>query len=133
VNEEAEDPSRPTGSRRFAEGDTAGAVTRPLGSPAGSSFSSSLGAKESPPAETVTDAGDAGRSGSDSSPGADASGWSPAEPPTDSASPTDQLAARASEVGTQLAKLSSERPEVVVGAAFVGGLLIATIIKRLAR
>jgi hypothetical protein len=29
--------------------------------------------------------------------------------------------------------LAADRPEVVVGAAFVGGLLLATILKRLGR
>jgi hypothetical protein len=130
VTEEAEDPGRPTGSRPFAEGDTAGAVTRRGNSPPGSSFSSSLGAKESQPAETGVDDG---QSGFDPSAGADSSGWSSAETPAESGSPTAQLAARASDVGAKLASLSSERPEVVIGAAFVGGLLIASIIKRLAR
>jgi hypothetical protein len=53
--------------------------------------------------------------------------------PTESSSLTGQLAAKASDVGAQLATLSSERPEVVIGAAFVGGLLLAMVIKRLAR
>lgn len=33
----------------------------------------------------------------------------------------------------RLRTLAAERPEVVVGAAFVGGLVLATILKRLAR
>ncbi len=33
----------------------------------------------------------------------------------------------------QLSKLVSERPEVGLGIAFVGGVVIATILKRLAR
>jgi hypothetical protein len=32
-----------------------------------------------------------------------------------------------------LSSLTSERPEVVIGAAFLGGLMIATVLKRLAR
>lgn len=39
------------------------------------------------------------------------------------------FAARAAAVS----KLAGERPELVIAAAFVGGLLIATILKRLAR
>ena len=127
MTEEAEDPGRPSGSRRFAEGDTAGAKTRRWGSPPGSTFSSSLGAHQSAPAEPGVGPGEP--------PGvaADAPAWSGAEPPTESASRTAPLATKASEVSAKLSSVSSERPEVVVGAAFVGGLLIATIIKRLAR
>jgi len=44
-----------------------------------------------------------------------------------------QLAERRSDANDKLGTLASERPEVVIGAAFVGGLVIATILKRLAR
>jgi hypothetical protein len=39
----------------------------------------------------------------------------------------------ASTLGASVAKLASDHPELVIGAAFVGGLLLATILKRLAR
>jgi hypothetical protein len=35
--------------------------------------------------------------------------------------------------GFDLAQLAHDRPEVVVGAAFAGGFLLAMILKRLAR
>ena len=47
--------------------------------------------------------------------------------------PIPPLLARVSDASSKLASLTSERPEVVVAAAFVGGLVIATILKRLAR
>lgn len=50
---------------------------------------------------------------------------------TDSTS-TDPAPRRTSPVG-KLAALTSERPELVIGAAFVSGLVLATILKRLAR
>ena len=65
--------------------------------------------------------------------GVDWSASSLPPPATDSGSPQAQLAGRVSGVSSTLASLSSERPEVVVGAAFVGGLVIAMILKRLAR
>jgi hypothetical protein len=37
-----------------------------------------------------------------------------------------------SDSGSQSSGAASERPEVLVGAAFVGGLVLATILKRLA-
>ncbi len=39
----------------------------------------------------------------------------------------------ASSGGFDLAALAHERPELVVGAAFAGGFLLAMILKRLAR
>jgi hypothetical protein len=39
----------------------------------------------------------------------------------------------ASSGGFDLAQLANDRPEVVVGAAFAGGFLLAMILKRLAR
>jgi hypothetical protein len=41
--------------------------------------------------------------------------------------------AEASTPGASVAKLASDHPELVIGAAFLGGLLLATILKRLAR
>jgi hypothetical protein len=35
--------------------------------------------------------------------------------------------------GFDLAQLANDRPELVVGAAFAGGFLLAMILKRLAR
>lgn len=121
MTEEAEESGRLTGSQPFAEGDTAGTAVRPPGS----SFSSSLGANASPPPE----AGAA--SDLDSTPEGESSAGE--EPETESVPLTEQLAQRVSDGRAQLTTLSAERPEVVVGAAFVGGLLLAMIIKRLAR
>jgi hypothetical protein len=39
----------------------------------------------------------------------------------------------ASSEGFDLAAFANERPEAVVGAAFAGGFLIATILRRIAR
>jgi hypothetical protein len=39
----------------------------------------------------------------------------------------------ASSGGFDLAQLAHDRPEVVIGAAFAGGFLLAMILKRLAR
>jgi hypothetical protein len=39
----------------------------------------------------------------------------------------------ASSGGFDLAALAADRPELVVGAAFAGGFLLAMILKRLAR
>ena len=46
----------------------------------------------------------------------------PAAPPTPAAAPADVIMAAA-----------QERPELAVGAAFAGGLVLAMILKRLAR
>jgi hypothetical protein len=43
-----------------------------------------------------------------------------------------QLSDRISDASSKLASLS-ERPEVVIATAFVGGVVIATILRRLAR
>ncbi|HLH65498.1 MAG TPA: hypothetical protein VKV27_07330 [Solirubrobacteraceae bacterium] len=50
----------------------------------------------------------------------------PLEPPPDSGPQAQGLAA-------SVARLREQRPEVAVGAAFAGGLLLATILRRLAR
>jgi hypothetical protein len=76
-----------------------------------SSFSSSLGPQRSAPGTA--------------SAGPEANG--------DSGSAKAVLTDRVSEASSKLASLSSERPEVVIAAAFVGGLVIAAIVKRLAR
>jgi hypothetical protein len=55
------------------------------------------------------------------------------EPNGDSSSAKGQLSDRVSDASSKLASLSAERPEVVIAAAFVGGLVVAAILKRLAR
>jgi len=91
-----------------------------------SSFSSSLGPQRSAAADTGADA--AGPSVESSPDGSDVG---PGE--SQLASLKTQLADGVSDASSKLDTLWSERPEVVVGAAFVGGLVIATILKRLAR
>lgn len=49
------------------------------------------------------------------------------------AAPRAQVAERAGDARSKVATLSSQRPELVVGVAFAGGMVIATILKRLAR
>jgi hypothetical protein len=49
------------------------------------------------------------------------------------AGPRTQVVERVGDTRSKLATLSAERPELVVGAAFAGGIVIATILKRLAR
>jgi hypothetical protein len=56
----------------------------------------------------------------------------PAASPQPAGSPTS-VADKLATLRSQLAELSSDRPEVVIGAAFVGGLILASILKRLAR
>ena len=84
-----------------------------------SSFSSSLGPHPGTPGTA------------DGTPGADGSASS--HPGVDTDSVKTQLGNLVSDVSSKLASLTDERPEVVIGAAFVGGLMIATILKRLAR
>ncbi len=76
-----------------------------------SSFSSSLGPQRSAPVN------------------ASAGTQADRDPGSAKANLTDRL----SDASSKLASLSSERPEVVIAAAFVGGLVIATILRRLAR
>ena len=141
MTDEAEDPAkhgdsgRLTGWRPFAHGDTAGGVPRRPEPTAGSTFSSSLRPSESALGATRSDPDATGRLGLDSSPAVDQSDSfsTGPEPATESLFPTTQLAGVVSEARTKLAGLWSERPEVVIGAAFVGGLLLASIVKRLAR
>jgi hypothetical protein len=56
-------------------------------------------------------------------------------PPTVNSAPAEPMAAGASpsSEGFDLAAFANERPEAVVGAAFAGGFLIATILRRIAR
>ena len=49
------------------------------------------------------------------------------------AAPRAQVAERAGGARSKVATLSTQRPELVVGAAFAGGMVIATILKRFAR
>ncbi|HEY1509614.1 MAG TPA: hypothetical protein VGF93_11455 [Solirubrobacteraceae bacterium] len=55
--------------------------------------------------------------------------------PTVNSAPAEPTAAgtSASSEGFDLAAFANERPEAVVGAAFAGGFLIATILRRIAR
>jgi hypothetical protein len=55
--------------------------------------------------------------------------------PTADASPGGALSGAADSIPLQVraAALADERPEVAVGAAFAGGLVVALILKRLAR
>ena len=76
-----------------------------------SSFSSSLGPQRSAPEAASAEPESNGDSGSSKA----------------------VLKDRVSEASSKIASLSSERPEVVIAAAFVGGLVIAAILKRLAR
>lgn len=62
------------------------------------------------------------------------------EPPTEAlqpdepaTSPFDPVFERLATAQERAAVLASERPEVVVGAAFAGGLILAAILKRLGR
>ena len=52
--------------------------------------------------------------------------------PTSSSQPNAETAAGGASVPERAAALANERPEVAVGAAFGGGLLLALILKRLA-
>jgi Ca2+/Na+ antiporter len=52
---------------------------------------------------------------------------------TDTDSHEPSTAAAGSSVPERAAAIADERPEVAVGAAFGGGLLLALILKRLAR
>lgn len=60
-----------------------------------------------------------------------ASETAPAQP-TPNAQPSESKPSGPSPI-EQLKALTAERPEVAIGAAFLGGLLLATILKRLAR
>jgi hypothetical protein len=51
----------------------------------------------------------------------------------DSDSPQTSTPAAAGSVPERAAQVANERPEIAVGAAFGGGLLLALILKRLAR
>jgi hypothetical protein len=53
--------------------------------------------------------------------------------PTSTGLPTADTAAGGSSLPERAAAIANERPEVAAGAAFGGGLLIALILKRLAR
>lgn len=55
--------------------------------------------------------------------------------PTATSAPAESSNAgmTASSGGFDLAALAADRPELVVGAAFAGGFLLAMILKRLAR
>ena len=57
----------------------------------------------------------------------------PDEPAQEAVSPLDPVFERLATAQERAAVLASERPEVVVGAAFIGGLILATILKRLGR
>jgi hypothetical protein len=57
----------------------------------------------------------------------------PAEPAEPTGSPLDPVFERLATAQERAVALGSERPEVVVGVAFVGGLILATILKRLGR
>jgi hypothetical protein len=57
----------------------------------------------------------------------------PAEPAESTGSPFDPVFERLATAQERAAVLASERPEVVVGVAFVGGLILATILKRFGR
>jgi hypothetical protein len=50
-----------------------------------------------------------------------------------SGSPLDPVFERLATAQDRATAFAGERPEVVVGAAFVGGLILATILKRLGR
>ncbi len=54
---------------------------------------------------------------------------------TTTSAPAEGISAgvTASSGGFDLATLAQDRPEVVIGAAFAGGFLLAMILKRLAR
>jgi hypothetical protein len=54
---------------------------------------------------------------------------------TTTSAPAEGLSAgvSTSSSGFDLAQLANDRPELVVGAAFAGGFLLAMILKRLAR
>ena len=77
-----------------------------------------LGAWELTPGEPVA------RGGSDN-------GSSPTTAEAESAGDSDDDASAAA--AANISKLTSAHPELVILAAFAGGLLIATILKRLAR
>jgi hypothetical protein len=53
--------------------------------------------------------------------------------PTSTGQPAAETAAGGASVPERAAAIANERPEVAVGAAFGGGLLLALILKRLAR
>jgi hypothetical protein len=95
-----------------------------------SSFSSSLGPNRSGTGNSNAAAGPSGVSSS--APDALASALDDSQQPVGDATPTT-LGDRVSDARSKVASFSSERPEVVVVAAFAGGLVIATILKRLAR
>ncbi len=63
-------------------------------------------------------------------PKADGAQIDAAEP---SGSPLDPVFERLATAQDRAAAFAGERPEVVVGAAFAGGLILATILKRLGR
>ena len=95
-----------------------------------SSFSSSLGPTRSDTGNSNAAAGPSGVSSS--GPDGPASALDdPQQPVGDATRAT--LGDRVSDARSKVASLTSERPEVVVVAAFVGGLVIATLLKRLAR
>jgi hypothetical protein len=52
---------------------------------------------------------------------------------TDSSTTGSNGASRAAAAASKLQAISAERPEVIIGAAFAGGLLLALFIKYLAR
>jgi hypothetical protein len=55
------------------------------------------------------------------------------EPTGPTASPLDPVFERLATAQDRAVAFASERPEAVVGVAFVGGLILATILKRLGR
>jgi hypothetical protein len=55
------------------------------------------------------------------------------EPAEATSSPFDPVFERLATAQDRATAFAGERPEVVVGAAFVGGLILATILKRLGR
>jgi len=96
-----------------------------------SSFSSSLGPQRSAQGNAAATGPSGSRSAAPDVPAA----TSVADPRAAGGfgSAKTQVTDRVSEASATLASLSLERPEVVIAAAFVGGVLIATILKRLAR
>jgi hypothetical protein len=103
-------PRRPTSLRSAHDESAARASRRPPTPPLPSS--GVAGAPGEPPAGAVE----------------------PAEPTSESASsPFDPVFERLATAQDRAAAFAGERPEVVVGAAFVGGLILATILKRLGR
>ena len=58
----------------------------------------------------------------------------PTETPQPTVEDTPSAAAGGSSaIQERVAAIANERPEVAIGAAFVGGLLLALILKRIAR